>query len=321
MAALFQGLLRASVIARCVTLLFAVVVLSGIVYAQDGGTAVTILPRLARPSVAPRSSIRIDVNLVLVPVMVTDPYQRPIAGLHQQDFRVSEDGVQQTISQFFSEEAPLSIGIVFDASNSMHHKIDASREAIREFLRLSIPGDEFFLLKFSDRPESVRGFTSDLDELGGALESIQPAGWTSLYDAIYSGLHQMKRARFGRKALLVLSDGGDNNSRYTENEIKELVKEEDARVFAISIFDKSPSLAAIAEESGGRAFRVRSLDELPDLINKLSAEIHSQYVLGYSPTNRDRDGKYRHVNVQLLPPQGIARPSLSWKHGYYSPVQ
>lgn len=240
------------------------------------------VPRRARTPLDRSSSIRVDVNLVLIPVSVTDSYERPIRGLEKSDFRLFEDGVEQEISEIFTEESPISIGIVLDASASMRRKMDESREAVREFLRLSLPGDEFFLLKFNDSPAPVQGFTTDPKDIEDRLPYIQARGWTSLYDAIYLGVSQMKHATHGRKVLLVLSDGGDNNSRYSEREITSFVKEANVRIFAISILDKSHSLEVISEESGGRAFRVRKLEELPELAANVSLELHSEYVLGFA---------------------------------------
>jgi VWFA-related protein len=253
--------------------------------------------------------------------MVTDPYERPVLGLQKSDFHLFEDGVEQPISQFFSEEAPVSIGIVLDASASMRKKMDASRQAILEFLKMSLPGDEFFLLKFNDRPESVCPFTTDTKDIENILPSVQAEGWTSLFDAIYLGVNQMRHAAHARKVLLILSDGGDNNSRYTQREITNLVEEADVRIFSISILDRSSSLEAITEESGGRAFRVRKLDELPELAAKVSEELHSEYVLGFAPSERPIDGKYRTVKVTAVPHTvGGLQVRTSWKRGYYSPA-
>ena len=281
------------------------------------------------PIVPPRSSelsrrsgaIRVDVNLVLIPVTVTDSYERPVRGLQKSDFHLFEDGVERQISQFFSQETPISIGIVFDASASMKGKMEQSLQAVREFLKMSLPGDEFFLTKFNDRPEPVFGFTSVATDIEQSLPSIQPGGWTALCDAIYLGVHQMKHATHTRKVLLILSDGGDNNSRYTGREIKQLVQESDVRIFSISILDRSPWLDAIAEESGGRAFRVRKIEELPDLAANISAELHGEYVLGFSPSDRTNDGLYRKIKVALEQTVGTARLRASWKRGYYAPTQ
>jgi Ca-activated chloride channel family protein len=290
----------------------------------DDNPTVSITPRVTKRSSQLKngsSSLRVDVNLVLIPVMVTDPYERPVRGLKKADFHLFEDGVEQEISQFFSEEAPISIGIVLDASGSMRKKMDESRQAILEFLKMSLPGDEFSLLKFNDRPESLCPFTTDAKDIEKILPSVQAEGWTSLFDAIYLGVNQMKHAAHARKVLLVLSDGGDNNSRYTEGEVTNLVKEADVRIFSISIFDKSSSLENITAESGGRSFRVRKLEELPELAANVSAELHSEYVLGFAPAERPIDGKYRKVKVTVVPQtvDGL-RVHTSWKRGYYSPA-
>jgi Ca-activated chloride channel homolog len=292
--------------------------------AEDDNPTVSIVPRAPAGSSQLKSraeSLRVNVNLVLIPVMVTDPWERPVQGLQKSDFHLFEDGVEQEISQFFSEEEPISIGIVLDASASMRKKLDESRQAILQFLKLSTPGDEFSLLKFNNQPESLCPFTTDTKNIEDILPSVQAEGWTSLFDAIYLGVNQMKHAAHARKVLLVLSDGGDNNSRYTEREITNLVKEADVRIFSISIFDKSSSLEAITEESGGRAFRVRKLEELPELAATVSAELHSEYVLGFAPAERPIDGKYRRVKVTAVPQTvGGLRVHTSWKHGYYSPA-
>jgi Ca-activated chloride channel homolog len=293
-------------------------------YAADDNPQVSITPHVLKRSTQLKTrteSLRVDVNLVLIPVTVTDPYERPVRGLQKSNFHLFEDGVEQEISQFFSEESPISIGIVLDASASMRKKMDESREAIMEFLRASPPGDEFFLLKFNDQPQSMCTFTTDTKNIENVLPTVQAEGWTSLFDAIYLGVNQMKHATHARKVLLVLSDGGDNNSRYTEREITNLVKEADVRIFSISIFDKASSLEAITEESGGRAFRVRKLDELPELAATVSEELHSEYVLGFVPPGRPIDGKYRKVKVTAVPETVGGEPvRTSWKRGYYSPA-
>ncbi|MFL6417147.1 MAG: VWA domain-containing protein [Bryobacteraceae bacterium] len=263
-------------------------------------------------------AIRAEVKLVLIPVSVTDPYQRPVLDLTTQNFRVFEDGVEQKISKLSLEEEPVSVGMVFDASNSMRNKLGNSRQALSEFLRRSTPGDEFSLWKFGSRPEPVCLFTTAGEEIEDGLSRIQPRGYTSLFDALYLALNQMKRASLGTKALLVLSDGGDNNSRYTEQEIKTMVREADVRIFSISIMDRSPVLERISDESGGRAYRVHKLEELQEMASRLSAEIHSRYVLGYLPQNAQNDGKYHRVTVKLVP--RIPNPPLhvAWRHGYYA---
>ena len=292
--------------------------------AEDDTAGVALHSRADRGTIDRRSrpaGIRSEVKLVLIPVTVTDPYEHPVQGLSQKNFRVYDEGVEQNISQFFSEEAPVTVGIVVDASNSMRNKIEESRHAISEFLGLSTPGDEFSLLKFSDRPEAVCGFTQDTERIENNVADIQTGGWTSLYDALYLALNRMKQANNGTKALLVFSDGGDNNSRYSERDIKSLVREADVRVFAISIMDHASSLERISDESGGRAYRVHKLNELPEMAATLSAEIHNHYVIAYLPRREQNDGKYHKVTVKLTPPDGATQLHVAWRHGYYAALR
>ena len=280
-------------------------------------------PHRSRPSQADSraSRLRFDVNLVLIPVTVTDSNEHPIRGLQKSDFRLFEDASEQQITQFFSDDSPISVGLVLDASNSMRLKLDQSREAITEFLKFTSPDDEFFLMTFSDRPKLMTRFTSDPDDIEDALQLVQARGWTSLYDAIYLGISQMKHASHSRKVLFVFSDGNDNDSRYSKRELTEMVKEADVRIFAISIQDKSRSLEELCDESGGRAYRVRKVDELPDLAARISEELHSEYVLGYVPQATERDGKYRHVSIEISKTTKEQSLRASWRRGYYGPAE
>jgi Ca-activated chloride channel homolog len=286
-------------------------------------------PRVSVPSriqpheetVSRSGLLRSRVNLVLIPATVTDPLERPVKGLTQANFRVFDGGVEQKIIEFFSEDAPASVSMLFDASGSMRKKIDQSRMALTDFLQMSTPGDEFSLLKFSDRPEPLCPFTTNIGQIEDNLASIQSGGWTSLFDAIYVAMRRMKLATHGTKAMFVLSDGGDNNSRYTETEVREAVREADVRIFAISIFNRASALERISAESGGRTYEVHKLSELPEMAATLSAEIHSHYVLGYSAPNDNSDGKYHKVVVKLVPPPGSPRLRIAWRRGYYAPLR
>jgi VWFA-related protein len=288
---------------------------------------VSIVPR-TRPEAKSKSkfhSISVESNLVLVPVTVTDPVGKPVLGLKNEDFRVVEDGVEQQITHFANDDTPLSIGIVFDASASMDGKLDKSRAAISELFKSSMTGDEYFVVAFNDRPTMVSPFTSNSEMLQNSLLSIQPKGWTSLYDAVYLSINQMKKASKTRKALLVLSDGGDNNSRFTHSEIKNLLRESDVIVYAVGILGprvtkgSMKSLSQLAEETGGRLFPIGNVKELPEAIGKISSILHDQYVLGYTPTNLENDGKYRKVRVDVQSPPEMPRLHSSWRSGYYAP--
>jgi len=282
----------------------------------------------------PKANIRVDSTLVLIPVTVTDPMNRFVTGLEKESFKIFEDKVEQPISQFSSEDAPLSIGVVFDCSGSMGKKLDKSREAVAQFFKLANPEDEFFLVQFNDSANLVQPFTRNLEEIQNKLAFTQSKGRTALLDAVYLALHEMKKARNSRKALLLISDGGDNSSRYTEPEIKNLVKEADVQIYAIGIYEgygarsRTPEemngpglLTEIAEQTGGRQYSVDNLNELPDVAAKIGVELRNQYILGYAPQNLARDGKYRKVQVKLIQPKGMPTLRPFWKQGYYAPAQ
>src|SRR6185295_4894371 len=270
---------------------------------------VTISPRPKRGEPAadvPRGNIRVESTLVLIPATVTDPLNRFVTGLERENFRLFEDKIEQSVTHFASEDAPLSVGLVFDTSGSMGSKLDKSRQAVAQFFKTANPQDEFFLIQFNDRPELVVDLTTRLEEIQNRLTFTQSKGRTALLDAVYMALHKMRKAKNARKALLIISDGGDNSSRYTESEIKKLVQEADVQIYAIGIFElmgnrgrtpeelSGPSLLSeLAEQTGGRHFPVDNLNELPDVAAKIGIELRNQYLLGYTPTNPQRDGKYR----------------------------
>jgi len=263
-------------------------------------------------------------------VLVTDLYDRPVRGLTKDSFRVFEGNAEQTVTQFFSQDSPISIGLVFDASNSMNPKIEETRHAVTEFLRNSTPGDEFFLLKFSDRPEWVNGFTTDIAQIEESVDGIRPAGWTALFDAIYLGIHQMKHAAHTRKVLLILSDGGDNNSRYTLSELLSRAVEADTLIYTICLFQDPQSseevggpdlLANVAQKTGGITFFVkdREMNGLGEVMGTIGVTLHNQYVLGYYPPENGPAGKYRKIKVQLLLPKGMPEMHIYARTGYYAP--
>ena len=275
-----------------------------------------LTPRTLRTS----GTLRMDVNMTLIPVSVTDPLDHPLMGLKKADFRLFEENAEQEILSFSSEEGPVSLGIVFDTSGSMRNRIDKSIAGIRQFLDTTLPGDEFLLVRFSDVPQLVTGFTTQPEDIDRELNIAEPQGWTALRDAMYLAVQQMKRAKNSRRALLVLTDGGDNNSRYTESEVRNLIVESDVRVYVIGISERPRFLQRITDETGGRAFWVRKVDELPDAVERLSTEFRSHYLLGYRSTNPENDGKYRKVKVQVNPRPDIAEQMrVFWRRGYYTP--
>jgi Ca-activated chloride channel family protein len=275
--------------------------------------------------------LKASADLVLVPVTITDPMNRLVTGLEKQNFQLYEGNSTQEIKTFSSEDAPVSLGVIFDSSRSMSSKMDRAKDAVVEFFKTANPQDEFFMIAFSDAPEVVSDFTSSVDEIQEKLVNTAPQRMTALLDAIYMGVTKMRQAKYAKKALLIISDGGDNHSRYTENEIKAMVKEADVMVYAIGIYDRyfatqeerlGPALLGeVAELSGGRAFTVENPNDLADVATKIGIELRNQYVLGYRPQNGVRDGKWRKIKVKLLPPKGLPPLRVYARTGYYAPEE
>ncbi len=272
--------------------------------------------------------------MTLVNLTVTDPLDRLVTGLEREHFRVYEDGIEQEVVTLSSEDVPVSIGLVFDMSGSMSDKVEKAREAAVQFMRTANPQDQFFLVSFNDRAELTSGFTSSVDELQNRMMFTASRGRTALLDAIYLGLSQMRGAHNGKRALLIISDGGDNHSRYNESDVKNYLKEADCQLYAIGIFDpigirsrtpeelEGPSLLSeMTEMTGGRVFPVGNLGELPDIAAKIGMELRNQYVLGYKSSNARHNGAWRKIKVKLRPPKGLPPLNVYAKTGYYAPNQ
>jgi Ca-activated chloride channel family protein len=283
-------------------------------------------------AVKPSTGLHMDVDLALINVTVTDPYNRLVTGLDPDNFRVYEDNIEQEVVTFSSEDVPISIGVIFDFSGSMANKIGKAREAALQFFKTANPQDEFFLVSFNERAELTSSFTNSIEDLQSRMMMTAPKGRTALLDAIYLGLSQMRGARNGKRALLILSDGGDNHSRYNESDIKRLVKEADTQLYAIGIFDplgyrnrtpeelNGPSLLGeVTEMTGGRVFAVENLNELPDIASKIGMELRNQYVLGYRPSNKAHDARWRKIKIKLRAPKGLPPLNVYSKTGYYAP--
>jgi len=283
-------------------------------------------------SKATTQSIRVNVEMVLVNVGVSDPGDQPVVNLQKDNFRLFEDKVEQEIISFSHEDAPASIGIIFDTSGSMRDKIDRSREAALQILKTANSQDEFFLITFSEIAELRSAFTSDIEALESRLMSIKPRGATALLDAIHLAMQQMKKARYRRCALVIVSDGGNNSSWHTENRIRRDLKEADCQLYAMGIFDRRDMLltveehngpkllSALAEITGGRAFSVSSMEELPDIAAKIGMELRDQYVLGYKPGGSLHDGTWRGIKVTVKPSFGTPPVHVYARSGYYRPA-
>ncbi len=304
-------------------------------FAGSANNKEEVQPRITvrKPALHP-TPLQVDVNLVVVNITVTDPYDRIVTGLDDSNFQVFDEKVAQRIAAFSTEDAPIAVGLVFDSSGSMSDKIEKSKEAALQFFKTSNPQDEFMLINFNERPNLISGFTSKFENLQDRLLFVKSGGKTALLDAIYLGLNEMKKSATNRKALLVISDGGDNHSRYTESDIKRAVKESDVQIYVVGIFEPLASrartpeeaggpglLAGLSEVSGGRMFSVEDPNELPDIAEKISIELRNQYVIGYHPSNLVRDGRWRRIKVKLIPPKGLPPLQVYARTGYYAPTQ
>jgi Ca-activated chloride channel family protein len=275
--------------------------------------------------------IRVDVNLVLVPATVTDPMNRLVTGLEKENFEVYDNNVGQVIKSFSTEDAPVTIGIVFDLSGSMTSKFARARKALSEFLRTSNPLDEFFVVGFNDRPAVIVDYTSDVDDVEARMVMLKPENRTALIDAVYLAVNKLRQGKYDRKALLIVSDGGDNRSRYTEGELRRIVRESDVQIYSIGIFDQyAPTqeeqlgpllLTDICEMTGGRLFRVMDIGDLGDIASRISAELRNEYLIGYRPSEVKRDGNWRKLKIRLLPPPGLPPLTVHNRQGYYAPSQ
>jgi Ca-activated chloride channel family protein len=332
----------------------------GAASALDGGETAQMLPKRARSGLLaisipffvaaqspssrtdanqemwrPLTNIRVHSDLVVIPVTVTDSKGRAVTGLQKQHFELYEDKVRQTITQFDTEDAPVSVGLLVDASDSMEPRMNQARAAVAELLERANPQDEFFLIRFSTRAELVAGFTADREELRSAMQGIGTGGSTALLDAVLLAIGEMKQAHYNRKALIIISDGEDNSSRVTESRFRALVSQSDVLIYAIGICDSnslapgawsgrlsgSALLHEIATQTGGHLFQVNKLKQLPEVASTIGSWLRNQYVLGYAPANEERNGKYRRIQVKLSRPKGFPKLHASWRLGYYAPSE
>ena len=276
-------------------------------------------------------TLKVDVDLTLVNATVTDSLNRYVSGLGQEHFQIWEDKLEQKIEYFSAEDVAVSIGMIFDVSGSMKDKLSTARDAAVTFLKTGNPEDEYFLVEFANRPEVASGFTTDVSKLQNKIIFAPAKGMTAMYDAVYVGLEKLKEASNPKKALLLITDGEDNRSRYTFQNVKDFVKEQDVQIYAIGITDDWNSqlgagrtgramIEELADLTGGRAFFPDSVYELEDICTKIAIELKNQYVIGYHSTNAAKDGKWRKLRLKVNPPKGIQHLNVRSKAGYFAPT-
>jgi Ca-activated chloride channel family protein len=274
------------------------------------------------------ASIHVDVSMALAPVNVVDPDGRSVTGLRRENFRLLEGKQPRDIASFSREDQPISVGLIFDCSRSMANKFMVAREAPVQLYKQLNDRDETFLVTVSDAPAVRSGITSAFGEIRDALLFTTPTGSTSLLDGVYMGLAQMRRANNPRKALIVVSDGGDNNSRYTLRELKKIAMESDTQIYSIGLHaspqtseeeDGPVLLEDLARASGGIHYALQSPSEIAGAMAKIGMTLHNQYVLGYYPPSNGQSGKYRPIKVELRVPSGLPPLRIFARAGYYTP--
>lgn len=283
--------------------------------------------------VAGQVDIRVRSTLVVIPAAVTDPHNRFVLGLEKKDFTLLEDGVEQKLTQFADENAPLSAGLLVDTSGSMGSKMAISREAVHQFLKTMEPADEACLIEFGDRARVVADFSNHTETIEDKISGTEAEGLTALLDAVSLGLDEMKKAKNTRRALVIISDGGDNNSKYSAAEIEDLIHKADVQVYSMGVFERFPILALsaaelsgpkllreLSEQTGGRVFAASNANDLPAIAGRIGVELRNQYILAYSPSNHARNGKYRRVEVKVKTPPGLPDLKVRWRTGYYAPA-
>jgi len=323
---------RACAYIRSVGCAAAYVLFSSVALAQTQSEQKSVEPTPSTDSQqGPVATFHAYTDLVLIPVTATDTLNRFVLGLQKQDFHLYEDGVEQNVAHFSGEDAPLSVGVLFDESGSMDYKLRTSRDAAAQLLNTFTNEDEVFLVEFAGLAKVSIGFTAHPEEIQSALKNVHAGGLTAMLDAIDTGLLEMKKAKNSRKALVIVSDGGDNRSRYTAAQIESLVREADVQIYAMGVFEpffsfgQTPEeisgprlLSEIATQTGGRAFAAAFPGDLPSVASRIGVELRNQYVLGYYPTNKARDGKYRRVEVKIAQAPGLSSPlKVHRRLGYY----
>ena len=296
---------------------------------------VLLLSSVAVPCLAEQrqtANFRSDANVVLINATVLDRHDRPVRGLSRDLFRIFENKAERPVTSFGEEDVPLSLAIVFDISGSMDGRLAGAREALGAVLENSNREDEFSLITFSDRPHVVVPWTSSAAEIQNRAPMDRPRGYTSLLDAIQLGLTQMERARNPRRALLILSDGGDNYSATTERQLTKLLEEADVQMYAVDMSvapvlrDRSPEelegpdlLERLCDHAGGRYYRVETSKELAKTADRIGDELRFQYVLGFVAPKVTEDGRFHRVRLQVVRPRGMPKVSVYWRRGYRAP--
>jgi Ca-activated chloride channel homolog len=275
-------------------------------------------------------SVLINTDLITLTVTVTDTYGRYVSGLNKNAFSVFDEKQPQEITFFSDDDSPVSVGVIFDVSGSMSgDKIKRARDALSKFIQTSHDSDEYFLIAFNSRAQLLLDRTRDGNAVLDKLTFVETKNQTALYDACYLGVEKVQRGVHPKRALLLISDGQDNDSRYTFNELRKLLKESDVVLYGIGILSGSDAgssmgmegqgvLDELAGVSGGKAFFPRSAAEMDDIFEQIALELRHQYSIGYKPESFTNNGKWHKIKVKVTPPRGLPRLFVRSKDGYYA---
>jgi Ca-activated chloride channel family protein len=275
----------------------------------------------------PSPNLRVDTNLVQVPVTVTDRLGRPVVGLEKENFHVLDNKTEQTIIRFAMDDEPVAVGFIFDISGSIGRMLGQYQLAAHEFFKTADPADEFFLVEFESAPKLVVPLTKNAGDIRHEIMLTRSKGMTALLDGVYLAAHEIRKSKLSKKALILISDGGENHSRYNIAEVRNALRETDALLYSVG---PSPDdawgdnngrlLKQLAEITGGRLIEISGGD-LADLSQKIIIDLRNRYVLYYSPQDRSRDGRFHRIDVQVVPPRGLGKLTPHWRTGYYAPAE
>ncbi len=268
------------------------------------------------------SRIRVDVDLVVANVTVTDPLGRYVVGLEKEHFRIFENKIEQEVIHFSNARSPVSVGIILDTSGSMEDDILSARNSVIRFLKQSQDQDEYFLVTFNNRTRLALDFTSRTENIQNEISIAHPQGRTALYDSLYLGLEKIREGRNAKKALIMITDGEDNRSRYTFSEVKDFAKESDVQIYIIgergNLGYGTSIISDITRLTGGRPFFPHNFKQLDYFVDLIHTELRTQYVVGYSPNLSRKDGKWRKLRVRLQPPDGLPPLNIRSRQGYFA---
>lgn len=320
---------RLKLVSRLSLVLFVFLFSSMSVLAQDQQPETTPTPPTQGDN-TDNKAIKIDTDLITLTLTVTDYYGRLVSGLTEDAFTIYDNNKEQKITFFSDTDAPVSIGILFDVSGSMSgDKIAKARNALSRFINTSHPRDEYYLIAFNSRAQLLLDKSRDGEAVLNKLTLVEPKQNTALYDACYLGVERVSRGTHQKKALLIISDGQDNSSRYSFKEVRRLMKESDVVIYSVGILDGRDSgsmigmqgqsfLDELSNVTGGKSFYPNTTAEMDEIFERIALELRNQYSIGYTPDDFQPNGEWRKVKVKIKPPRGVPRLTVRSREGYYA---